>query len=120
MLLLDHREQEKAIELQLVASTNDIHYIIDDGLFINENEMLAGTSAKKAPTKIETVKHALFLEKKEQDEMKKAFKKYKPDSLLVLGTSDKMVEKIRENLDLPPFEKTIYINDVATEEEGKS
>lgn len=37
--------------------------------------------------------------------MKKAFKKYKPDSLLVLGTSDKMVEKIRENLDLPPFEK---------------
>ena len=49
--------------------------------------------------------------------MKKAFKKYKPDSLLVLGTSDKMVEKIRENLDLPPFEKTIYINDVATEEE---
>ncbi len=107
----------KSYRTQLVASTNDIHYIIDDGLFINENEVLAGTSAKKAPTKIETVKHALFLEKKEQDEMKKAFKKYKPDSLLVLGTSDKMVEKIRENLDLPPFEKTIYINDVATEEE---
>lgn len=107
----------KSYRAQLVASTNDIHYIIDDGLFINENEVLAGTSAKKAPTKIETVKHALFLEKKEQDEMKKAFKKYKPDSLLVLGTSDKMVEKIRENLDLPPFEKTIYINDVATEEE---
>ena len=107
----------KSYRAQLVASTNDIHYIIDDGLFINENEVLAGTSAKKAPTKIETVKHALFLEKKEQDEMKKAFKKYNPDSLLVLGTSDKMVEKIRENLDLPPFEKTIYINDVATEEE---
>ena len=107
----------KSYRAQLVASTNDIHYIIDDGLFINENEVLAGTSAKKAPTKIETVKHALFLEKKEQDEMKKAFKKYKPDSLLVLGTSDKMVEKIRENLDLPPFETTIYLNDVATEEE---
>ena len=107
----------KSYRAQMVANENNIHYIIDDGLFINENEVLAGTSAKKAPTKIETVKHALFLEKKEQDEMKKAFKKYKPDSLLVLGTSDKMVEKIRENLDLPPFEKTIYINDVATEEE---
>lgn len=107
----------KSYRAQMVASANGIHYIIDDGLFINENEVLAGTSAKKAPTKIETVKHALFIEKKEQEEMKKALRKYKPDSLLVLGTSDKMVEKIRENLELPPFEKTIYINEVATEEE---
>jgi len=107
----------KSYRAQLVASENDIHYIIDDGLLINENEVLAGTSAKKAPTKIETVRHALFIEKKEQEEMKKALKKYKPDSLLVLGTSDKMVEKIRESLNLPPFERTIYINEVATEEE---
>ena len=96
---------------------NDIHYIIDDGLLINENEVLAGTSAKKAPTKIETVKHALFIEEKEQSEMRKALKKYKPDSLLILGTSDKMIAKIRESLDLPELTKTIYINEVATEEE---
>ena len=107
----------KSYRAQLVASENDIHFIIDDGLLIDENEVLAGTSAKKAPTKIETVKHALFIEEKEQEEMKKALKKYKPDGLLILGTSDKMVEKIRENLGLPEIEKTIYINDVATEEE---
>lgn len=107
----------KSYRAQMVASANNIHHIIDDGLLINENEVLAGTSAKKAPTKIETVKHALFIEKKEQDEMKKAFKKYKPESILILGTSDKMVEKIQENLGLPKIEKTIYITDVATEEE---
>lgn len=107
----------KSYRAQMVASTNDIHHIIDDGILINENEVLAGTSAKKAPTKIETVKHALFIEKKEQDEMKKALKKYKPDSILILGTSDKMVEKIQENLGLPKIEKTIYINEVATEDE---
>ena len=107
----------KSYRAQMVASANDIHHIIDDGILINENEMLAGTSAKKAPTKIETVKHALFIEKKEQDEMKKALKKYKPDSILILGTSDKMVEKIQENLGLPKIEKTIYINEVATEDE---
>ena len=107
----------KSYRAQMVASANDIHHIIDDGILINENEVLAGTSAKKAPTKIETVKHALFIEKKEQDEMKKAFKKYKPDSILILGTSDKMVEKIQENLGLPKIEKTIYINEVATEDE---
>ena len=73
----------KSYRAQLVARENNIHYIIDDGLLINENEVLAGTSAKKAPTKIETVKHALFIEEKEQADMKKAFKKYKPDSLLI-------------------------------------
>lgn len=107
----------KSYRAQMVASANDIHHIIDDGILINENEVLAGTSAKKAPTKIETVKHALFIEKKEQEEMKKALKKYKPDSILILGTSDKMVEKIQENLGLPKIEKTIYINEVATEDE---
>ncbi|MFR1971902.1 MAG: hypothetical protein ACLS3W_00635 [Clostridia bacterium] len=107
----------KSYRAQMVASANDIHHIIDDGILINENEVLAGTSAKKAPTKIETVKHALFIEKKEQDEMKKALKKYKPDSILILGTSNKMVEKIQENLGLPKIEKTIYINEVATEDE---
>ena len=107
----------KSYRAQLVASENNIHYIIDDGLLIDENEVLAGTSAKKAPTKIETIRHALFVEPKEQEEMKKALKKYKPDSLLILGTSDKMIEKIRKSLDLPELTKTIYINDVATEEE---
>ena len=107
----------KSYRAQLVARENDIHYIIDDGLLINENEVLAGTSAKKAPTKIETVKHALFIEEKEQTEMRKALKKYKPDSLLILGTSDKMIQKIIECLGLPELEKTLYINEVATEEE---
>ena len=30
--------------------------------------------------------------------MKKAIKKYKPEAILILGTSDGMVEKIAENL----------------------
>ncbi len=107
----------KSYRAQMVASANDIHYIIDDGLLINENEVLAGTSAKKAPTKVETVKRALFLEKNQKEEMKKAIKKYKLDSLLILGTSDKMVTKIQESLGVPKIEKTIYITDVATEEE---
>ena len=110
----------KSYRAQMVASQNNIHYIIDDGLLIDENEVLAGTSAKKAPTKIETVRHALFIEKDEQDEMRKALKKYKPESLLILGTSDKMIAKIRESLGLPELEKTIYINEVATEEEMES
>ena len=87
------------------------------GLLINENEVVAGTSAKKAPTKIETVKKALFMRTEEQVEIKKALKKYKPEIILILGTSDGMVDKIVSNLGLPEISERIYITDVATEEE---
>lgn len=107
----------KSYRAQLVASENNIHYIIDDGLLINENDVVAGNSAKKAPTKIETVKKAIFIDKEDRKEMIQALKKIKPDSILILGTSDGMVEKIADNLQLPRPEKTIYINDVATENE---
>ncbi len=53
----------------------------------------------------------------EQKEIRKAIKKYKPNSILILGTSDDMVKKIAENLGLPEVEKTIYISDIATKEE---
>ena len=107
----------KSYRAQMVASEHGIHYIIDDGLLIKDNEVIAGVSAKKAPTKIETVKGALFLNEAKAEETKKAFRKYKPESLLILGTSDGMIEKIRTNLNLPEIEKTIYITDVATEQE---
>ena len=51
----------KSYRAQMVANENNIRYIIDDGLLIKDNEVIAGESAKKAPTKIETVKGALFL-----------------------------------------------------------
>ena len=107
----------KSYRAQMVASENGINYIIDDGLLIKENEVIAGESAKKAPTKVETVKRALFYTEEERQVIIKAFKKYKPDKILLLGTSDKMVAKIAENLGLPEISETIYINDVATEQE---
>ena len=87
------------------------------GLLINENEVVAGTSAKKAPTKIETVKKALFMRLEEQAEIRKALRKYKPEAILILGTSDDMVDKIVSNLGLPEISERVYIRDVATEEE---
>jgi len=107
----------KSYRAQMVANENHISYIIDDGLLINENNVVAGSSAKKAPTKVETVKKAIFLDENDRKEMKQAIKKYKPESILILGTSDDMVGKIAENLGLSSPEKTVYINQVATETE---
>lgn len=107
----------KSYRAQMVASENNIQYIIDDGLLVNNNDVVAGSSAKKASTKIETVKKALFIEENQRKEMLKALKKLKPESILILGTSDEMVKKIAKNLELPKIEKIIYITDVASEEE---
>ena len=117
MHLLDLHGTGKSYRAQMVASERNINYIIDDGLLIYENKVVAGMSAKKAATKIETVKKALFNNVNEAEEIKKAFRKYKPESILILGTSDNMIQKILENLNLPPLTETIYISDVATEEE---
>ena len=107
----------KSYRAQMVASEKNINFIIDDCLLIKDNEVIAGESAKKAPTKIETVKHALFYKDEEKEEIIKALKKYKPESILILGTSDGMVEKIAANLGLPEISEITYISDVATQEE---
>lgn len=107
----------KSYRAQMVANERGINYIIDDGLLISGNEVLAGVSAKKAPTKIETVRNALFQNEERKKEIQAVIKKRKPDSILILGTSDEMVKRIAENLEFEPISETIYITDVATEEE---
>ena len=107
----------KSYRAQMVAGEKNTHFIIDDGLLIKDNEVVAGESAKKASTKVATVKHALFYEEKEKEEIIKAIKRYNPESILILGTSDGMVQKIAENLGLPEISETVYITDVATEQE---
>ena len=109
----------KSYRAQMVASKFDIEYIIDDGILVKNNEIVAGNSAKKASTKIETVKKALFINENQKKEMLRAIRWHNPKSILILGTSDSMVSEIAKNLELPEIKKTIYITDVATEEEIK-
>ena len=107
----------KSYRAQMVASEKNIKFIVDDGLLIMDNKVIAGESAKKAPTKVGTVKHALFYEEEERNNIIKALRKYRPQSILILGTSDGMVKKIAANLGLPEISEIIYITDVATEQE---
>ena len=107
----------KSYRAQMVANERGINYIIDDGLLICGNEVLAGISAKKAPTKIETVRNALLQNEERKKEIQSVIRKKKPDSILILGTSDEMVKRIAENLEFEPISETIYITDVATDEE---
>ena len=102
-----------------VAGENEIYYIIDDGLLINGSRIVAGTSAKKAPTKIESVRQAIFVDPTRSEVMRRALVENMPKALMILGTSDSMLEKICTNLWLNPPSMLIRIEDVSTEEERR-
>lgn len=107
----------KSHRAQMVAKMKKAECIIDDALFIKGNKVICGVSAKKASTKIEAVKKALFSTPGQVDEIQKAIEEEKPESILILGTSDDMVQKIVRNIGLPEIEETVYIEDVSSPEE---
>lgn len=100
-----------------------IESIIDDGLFIYQSTVVAGISAKRQSTKIGAVKVALFNEDAIRDEVAAAIAAKKPKSILVLGTSVGMTDKIILRLGLLPDTGSltqvnrIFIEDITTEEE---
>jgi len=98
-----------------VCKEYEIESIIDDGLFICRNKVMAGISAKRQPTKIGAVKTALFTSEEHMVEVRDKIKKIKPSSILIIGTSDGMVDKIVARLELPRIAKRIYIDDITTE-----
>jgi len=109
----------KSYRAQWVARENGLECIIDDGLLIKNNKVLAGKSAKKEASKIASVKRAVFTDEEHRKEVRDAIKENCTQGILLLGTSEGMVSKIVEALELPPIEKTIYIQDVASEMEIK-
>lgn len=107
----------KSHNAQNVASEYNIEYIIDDALLINKNKVLSGKSAKTEATRIASVKSAIFNDKLKRNKMIKAIDNADIDKILILGTSNGMVDRIAENLKLPKITKRIYISDVSTEEQ---
>jgi adenylate kinase family enzyme/uncharacterized alkaline shock family protein YloU len=107
----------KSFRAKLVAQKYGIEYIIDDGLLIRDNRILAGHSAKKEKTFMAAVKAALFDGKAQRDEVARKLQGEKTKKILVLGTSEKMVNKIAARLQLPPPSKIINIEDIASQEE---
>ncbi len=100
-----------------VARDNAIHYIIDDGLLINGSRIVAGASAKKAKTKLDSVRQALFADKSRSEVMRRALAEHLPPTVMILGTSDGMLEKICTNLWLSQPSMLIRIEDISTEDE---
>ena len=107
----------KSFRAKLLAESYGIDAIIDDGLLIQNDKILAGRSAKREKTYMGAVRVALFDDKEHRDGIAKTLKKTRIKKILILGTSEKMVGKIAMRLQLPPPQKIIRIEDISTKEE---
>ncbi|HGM3508728.1 TPA: ATP-binding protein [Clostridioides difficile] len=104
----------KALEF---AYENDIDYIIDDGILIYKNKVLAGISAKQASTTIEAVKRAIFYDLDHRQEVRETIKKENIRRILIIGTSKKMVNQIVDRLSIGRVYKFVNIQDISTKYE---
>ncbi len=107
----------KSFRSKLLAEQYNINAIIDDGLLIQDEKIIAGHSAKREKTYMGAVRAALFDDKEHRDSVAKVLKKSKIKKILILGTSEKMVMKIAMRLQLPQPSKIIHIEEIATKDE---
>ncbi|MCR4580444.1 MAG: hypothetical protein K5681_08860 [Treponema sp.] len=107
----------KSFRSKLLAEEYGIHAIIDDGLLIQDDKIVAGRSAKREKTYMGAVRVALFDDKDHRDSVARVLRKTHIRKILLLGTSEKMVSKIAMRLQLPQPQKIIHIEEIATKEE---
>lgn len=107
----------KSHRANIVAHNIVADAVIDDGLLIKDNRIIAGISSKCQPTRIGAIKTALFMDDQHAKSVKEAILSLNASKILILGTSDNMVEKIAIRLGLPPVDKILRIGDVASVKE---
>lgn len=101
----------------VVAYENKASCIIDDGILIYHSRIVAGKSAKREESRLKAVRRAIFWDAEQREEVRQALEKINPKRILILGTSDRMVETICKALGLPKPSKYIRIQDVARPDE---
>lgn len=102
-----------------VAFDNRCDAIIDDGLLIKGTKILAGTSAKNEDNRIQAVKRAIFTDDEHAKVVREALAQSNIRRLLIIATSDNMINKIIGRLGLDKPVKTVYISQIATKAEIK-
>ena len=107
----------KSHKASMVAAKFGAEAIIDDGLLIYSNKVIAGSSAKREPTKIASVRRALFSDNEHVRQVKNGIKEHKIGSVLIIGTSEEMCSRIAKRLDLGEIFERVSIQDVSTQEE---
>ena len=107
----------KSHNAYIVMEQYSIDMMIDDGLLIKDGKKMAGTSAKAEETTVAAVKRAIFHDPIHAAEVRERIKQLNPSKILILGTSEKMIDRITEALMLPNVKYKIFIQDISTSEQ---
>ncbi|NBB90920.1 MAG: hypothetical protein GVY23_06900 [Spirochaetes bacterium] len=107
----------KSFRAKLIMQKYSIDLLIDDGLLIRDQKIIAGKSAKREKAYLAAVKTALFTDKEHRRAVRHALERENFKRVLIIGTSERMVYKIAEALKLPAPSRIVRIEDVATAEE---
>lgn len=107
----------KSYRAMKICRDQNIDAIIDDGLLIYHNRVVAGSSAKRCESKAAAMRTALFDYSDQRRDVKLKLALLAPKKLMIIGTSDKMVDWITGALDLHTADKRLYIEDFTTESE---
>ena len=100
-----------------VARNNGADAIIDDGILIKDGKVIGGTSAKKEKNRIMAVRRAIFVLPGHASAVRKAIAESLPRRILLLGTSENMVQKIAKTLRIGPVSKIIRFEDIASKKD---
>jgi uncharacterized alkaline shock family protein YloU len=101
------------------AHSKNISTIIDDGLLIYKGKKVAGISAKYEKNYITAIKRAVFYQENHMEDVRETLANLRIDSVLILGTSVRMVDQIANKLGLENIRKYFNVEDVRTSSEIK-
>ncbi len=99
------------------AHEHQIEAIIDDGLLIIGGEKKAGTSAKFEKNTITAVRRAIFQDQNHKQEVMDAIRQNNVQSILIIGTSDKMTKQIANRLEIAPIHHFHHIEEIRSNRE---
>jgi ABC-type dipeptide/oligopeptide/nickel transport system ATPase component len=102
-----------------VLHSYNIEAMIDDGILIINRKRVTGKSAKNEGSLLAATKRAIFFSDSHRNEVKSYLDSNPIHSLLVIGTSKKMIRKIVERLELSSEITWLPIEKFQTEKELK-
>ena len=107
----------KSFKARQVARRFRAEFIIDDGLLIRGQKIMAGRSAKREKGILGAIKTAVFAHPDQIRDVKQVLAERSRGRVLIIGTSRKMTTRIATTLDLLPIHRVIPIEEVSTREE---
>lgn len=103
----------KSHHAMIMADKLKASCLIDDGLLIYKGVIKAGYSAKFEMTALAAVRRAIFVDPVHREQVKRCLDEIHPECILILGTSQRMIQQICMRLELPVENiEWIYVEDI--------